>query len=376
MTTVLLYKWQLKRCFVKRVANFNSGRYKLSEIKKEPGIFEKLFLLGGYDVGGQTDATDFVAAPVSTTGMQMNSNDVKSELLKNYEHVIEHYDGLRQKLVQRGEPPEGSYEKYVYDCVLKKPCKDLLIADVIYENKKNILCIGEGNLSFSALLQRNLPLCKVVATSMENETLLAKIYGKVFTKYLKMLEANGGIYIPNVNVETVDTQFLKNIFDVVIFNFPFVLPEEEFVRGKWKLQGNVKKGNKSDKDEYVKYYRKAEYLLLNKLIYQLFKSSSTLLRDQGYLHLRMNDKYITCHFPKEFNLSFVQRFDFYNAYSTIYKPMRYIPSMYNSSFFHPKKVGKKNVVFTSNGRVFKSFKMEHTSTLVFKKGGIGEGVSG
>ncbi|CRG98945.1 conserved Plasmodium protein, unknown function [Plasmodium relictum] len=326
----------LKSYFV----NFNSSCYKLNEIKKECGSFEKLLFLGNYEV----------------------EKYMNKELIEKYRECIKNdYNKLRNILYEK--ECINDYEKYLYDCIKNNDYKDLIIGDVIYENKKKILCIGEANLSFSALLQKNLNLCNIVATSMEDESKLTKSYGNIFTKNLKILENYGGIYVSNINVETIDRHFLKNTFDIIVFNFPFVLPTKELIEKKWNI-----KLNKED-DNYIKYYKKAEYFLLNKLFYYLFKNSSTLLKEKGYLHLRINDKYLTCKFPNDFSLSFIRKVDFYNSY-IIYKLLKYIPSIYDSSFINSninnlKK--NKNVIFTPNGKIFKSFKMKHTSTLIFQK---------
>ncbi|KAI4840059.1 hypothetical protein MKS88_001416 [Plasmodium brasilianum] len=323
-------------------------------------------------------------------------------MVKKYsEWLSRDYDKLRKKLKEEKReeliPPScSSYERYLYNCVKNNDYKDLIIADVIYENKKKVLCIGEGNLSFSTLLQRNLQQCKVVATSMEDPIKLETNYGKNFKKNLKILESFGGIYLPNINVETVDKHFLKNTFDIIVFNFPFVLVTDEFIQTKWgyKMGKDINKDinkdmykdinkdinkdmykdmhkdmhSKMDSNNYIKYYKKAEYYLLDKMFYYLFKNSSILLKDKGFLHLRVNDKYLTCRFLNEHSLSFIQRVNFYNSYN-IYKSLKYIPSMYNSSFSNDNNntKKKKNIVFTSNGKIFKSFSMKHTSTLVFQK---------
>ncbi|CRG93181.1 conserved Plasmodium protein, unknown function [Plasmodium gallinaceum] len=332
-------KCRLINIFKLHFANFNSS-YKLSEIKKEYGAFEKLLFLGNYEV----------------------EKYMNKELIKKYKECIKNdYNKLKNMLYEK--ECKSVYEKYLYDCVRNNDYEDLIIGDVIYENKKKILCIGEANLSFSALLQKNLNICSVVATSMEDKLKLIKNYGNIFTKNLKVLEQCGGIYISNINVETIDKHFLKNTFDIIVFNFPFVLPTKELIEKKWKVKLDKEDNN------YIKYYKKAEYFLFNKLFYYLFKNSSILLKEKGYLHLRINDKYLTCKFPNDFSMSFVQKIDFYNSFM-IYKLLKYVPSIYDSSFTNSninnlKK--NKNVIYTPNGKIFKSFKMKHTSTLIFQK---------
>ncbi|SOV11420.1 conserved Plasmodium protein, unknown function [Plasmodium sp. gorilla clade G2] len=367
----------------------------LNDIKKEKGIFEKLVCIGNYNV---------------------ENFCLDRELYEKYRECIKNdYEKIRKKLKEKKENEYNLYSKdiehneinncnnniniyesYLYDMIQNNDYKDILISDVIYENGKNILCIGEANLSFSLLLQKNLNSCKVVSTSMEDESMLIKKFGKkYFSKNLKLLENSGGIYIPNINVENLSSHFLKNTFDIIIFNFPFVLPTKECIEKKWNIKlereeictdhlkkkknnsnnnndNDNNKNNKNNDNVYIKYYKKTEYFLLNKLIYHLFKCASHLLKNKGFLHIRLNDKYLTCSFPKNMSLSFLEKIDFSNSY-IIYKSLKYTPSLFDCSFLNcedkkNKKKTKNNVIFTSSGKkIFKSFKMKHTSTLIFQK---------
>ncbi|GAW79770.1 hypothetical protein, conserved [Plasmodium gonderi] len=344
--------------------HFSLMTNRICEMQKDRGIFEKLVQVGKYNVEKNgDDEKDCI------NGSAMNKENFK----KYSEYIKKDYDMLKKKLRDAKENYfKGSYEEHLFDCIQNNDYKDLIIADVIYEKEKNVLCIGEGNLSFSTLIQKNLSSCKVVATSMENEKTLKKNFGNVFSKNLKILESHGGIYVPEINVETIYEQFPENTFDVIIFNFPFVLPSNDFIQSKWKIQIDKLM---DDKTSYMKYYKKSEYFLLNKLFYWLFKNSSILLKHNGFLHVRVNDKYLTCDFSNTFSLSLVQKIDFSNSYM-VYKSLRYIPSMmYNSSSFRndsssssSNSNSKKNVMFTSHGKIFKTFKMAHTSTLIFQKG--------
>ncbi|SCM05732.1 conserved Plasmodium protein, unknown function [Plasmodium chabaudi adami] len=346
-------QWEFNNFLKPRSNHFNSENCQINGKQKEMSIFKKLILIGG---GEWTEDKE-------TEIKEKKKYSLEKDCVKKWNTFLEeNYEKIKTELNKKERQVKNMYEEYLYECVKNYNYNDLLIADIIYKNNQKILCIGEGNLSFSALLQKKLLNCNVVASSMEHEDLLEQNYGQLFIKNKKILETNGGIYIQNINVETVDKHFLKNMFDIIIFNFPFTLPSKEFVEQKWNKQ--LASQNEEKKNSYIKYYKKAEYYLMNKLIYYLFKNSYILLKEDGYLHLRINDKYLTCSFPNDFNMHFQQKIDFYDSYF-IYKNMKYVPSMYNYNFFNNK--GKTNVMFTSHGKIFKGFKMEYTSTLVFKK---------
>ncbi|GAB65264.1 hypothetical protein PCYB_052820, partial [Plasmodium cynomolgi strain B] len=293
----------------------------------------------------------------------------KQNLNKYTEHIKGDYNKLKKELENGKETYiKGRYQEYLFDCIQNNDYSDLIIADVIYEKEKKVLCVGEGNLSFSTLLQRNLRPCQVVATSMESPDVLLRNCGGIFSKNLKILESCGGIYVPEVDVEKIGEHFLHKTFDVIIFNFPFVLPTDDFIQTKWNIQ---KEKLHSDRNIFLKYYKKSEYFLLNRILYWLFKNCSLLLKESGFLHLRVNDKYLTCDFTNTFSLSLVEKVDFSASYF-IYKSLRYVPSMMNNAYGSSSKgppSWTKNVMFTPRGKVFRSFKMGHTSTLVFQKGG-------
>ncbi|VWU48507.1 conserved protein, unknown function [Hepatocystis sp. ex Piliocolobus tephrosceles] len=393
-------------CLKTQLIKFSSCHINLNNIKKERTIFEKLLHIGNYINKYVTDDTNNISDNESNNIHSGSDNEVvksyshnpdkliygsvvmNKDVLKKYSQYIENdYEELKRKVKKEINKINGEcnssdeysknsnkYNSYLYDCIIKNEYNDLLIADVIYENKKKILCLGEANLSFSALLQKKLPLCEIVGTSLEDKKILIQTYGNIFNKNLKKLESCGGIYIPNVDVETLDKQLASTVFDVIIFNFPFVLPTEEFIREKWKgcLDGVDNKSNNNGNNNYIKFYRKAEYYLTNKLLYHLFKCSSTLLKNNGYLHIRITDKYLTCNFKNSFNLKFLQKINFYNAYP-IYESQKYIPAMYNTAITNTdiaqnnKKTKKKIIMYTSKGITYKKFKMKNTSTLVFQK---------
>ncbi|KYO02116.1 hypothetical protein PRSY57_0412600 [Plasmodium reichenowi] len=392
-----------------RVLLHSSNEYynNLNDIKKEKGIFEKLLCVGNYNVDNFCFDKELYEKY-----RECIKNDYEKIRIKLKERKENEYNNIDSKNLEHNESNICNnnnnnninvYESYLYNIIQNNDYKDILISDVIYENGKNILCIGEANLSFSLLLQKNLNLCKVVSTSREDESVLIKKFGKkYFSKNLKLLESSGGIYIPNMNVENLSNQFLKNTFDIIIFNFPFVLPTKECIEKKWniKLEGeeiysdnlknetNIDNNNKnkinnnnnnnsnnnnsnSNNNVYIKYYKKTEYFLLNKLIYHLFKCTSHLLKKEGFLHIRLNDKYLTCSFPKNMSLLFLQKIDFSNSY-IIYKSLKYVPSLFDCTFLNyedkKKEKTKNSVIFTSSGKkIFKSFKMKHTSTLIFQK---------
>ncbi|ANQ06819.1 Uncharacterized protein PCOAH_00011770 [Plasmodium coatneyi] len=339
-------------------SHFTGVSHKIHQQEKQSGMFEKLIHIGKYHI--EKEEKD-----------GLHTKLVSRQILNKYiESIKADYNRLKKELaIGKENYIKGKYQEYLFDCIQNNDYSDLIIADVIYEKEKKILCVGEGNLSFSTLLQRELRPCQVVATSMESPNVLLKNCGSIFSKNLKILESCGGIYVPEVDVEKIGEHFLHNTFDVIIFNFPFVLPSDDFIQTKWNIQ---REKLHSDRNIFLKYYKKAEYLLLNRILYWLFKNGSLLLKESGFLHLRLNDKYLTCDFSNTFSLSLVEKIDFSSSYF-IYKSLRYVPSMMNnsscgSSSSKGPPSWTKNVMFTPKGKVFRSFKMGHTCTLVFQKG--------
>ncbi|EUD66957.1 hypothetical protein C922_02541 [Plasmodium inui San Antonio 1] len=353
-------------------SHFTEMIHKLHQLEKQPGIFEKLIHIGKYHIGKEQLNEGEEKKDTLRTELMSREN-----LNKYIERIKADYDRLKKELANGKEDYiKGRYQEYLMECIKNNDYSDLLIADVIYEKEKKVLCVGEGNLSFSTLLQRKLCPCQVVATSMESPDVLLRNCGSIFSKNLKILESCGGIYVPGVDVEKIGDHFLHNTFDVIIFNFPFVLPSDDFIQTNWNIQ---KEKLHSDRNIFLKYYKKSEYLLLNRILYWLFKNGSLLLKESGFLHLRINDKYLTCDFSNTFSLSLLEKVDFSASYF-VYKSLRYVPSMMNAcgSSSEGPPSWKKNVMFTPRGKVFRSFKMGHTSTLVFQKGGGGDksGASG
>ncbi|KJP89113.1 hypothetical protein AK88_01199 [Plasmodium fragile] len=354
-------------------SHFTGVAHKIHQLEKQLSIFEKLIHIGKYHIGKEEELKE----GEEKDGLLLRTKLMSKQNLNKYKECIKaDYNRLKKELENEKENYiKGRYQEYLFDCVQKNNYSDLIIADVVYEKEKKILCVGEGNLSFSTLLQRELRPCQVVATSMESPNVLLRNCGSIFSKNLKILESCGGIYVPEIDVEKIGEHFLHNTFDVIIFNFPFVLPPDDFIQTKWNIQ---KEKLHSDRNIFLKYYKKSEYLLLNRLFYWLFKNASLLLKDNGFLHLRVNDKYLTCDFSNTFSLSLVEKVDFSASYF-IYKSLRYVPSMMNACGSSSKGPPSwtKNVMFTPRGKVFRSFKMGHTSTLVFQKGGNdGSGGSG
>ncbi|KMZ88180.1 conserved Plasmodium protein, unknown function [Plasmodium vivax] len=340
---------------------------KLQHLEKQPGIFEKLIHIGKYHIGKYHIGKETLHEGEEKDALRTKLTNKQS--VNHYaESIKADYNRLKKELANGKEKYiKGRYQEYLFDCIQNNDHSNLIIADVIYEKEKKILCVGEGNLSFSTLLQRKLRQSQVVATSQESPNVLLKSCGGIFSKNLKMLESCGGIYVPEVHVEKIGEHFPHNTFDVIIFNFPFVLPSDEFIQTKWNLQ---REKLHSDRNIFLKYYKKAEYFLLNRIFYWLFKNGSFLLKESGFLHLRVNDRYLTCDFANTFSLSLVEKVDFSSSYF-VYKSLGYVPSMMNACGNSSKGPPgwTKNVMFTPRGKVFRSFKMGHTSTLVFQKGG-------